>query len=114
MELWVRSQDKEKLLKCDDIAIKQHRYDTLTDEGNRCIHYEGYEIVGYFDKNTEYEILGIYATKERALEVLDEIQGRISKNECLKSMMPKVTDIRGYEEQFGQLFKDIIYQMPEE
>lgn len=74
MELWIRSQDKEKLLKCDDITIKNHRYDTMDEYGNRCINYKGYEIVGYFDKNTEYETLGTYETKERALEVLDEIQ----------------------------------------
>ena len=69
MNLWVRSQYKEKLLKCNDIAISNN----MINEGE-CIKFKGYKIVGYFDKNTEYEILGIYKTKERAIEVLDEIQ----------------------------------------
>lgn len=56
MDLWIRSQDKEKLVKCNDIVVNDD-----------CI-------IGYFDKDTEYEDLGTYKTKERALEVLDEIQ----------------------------------------
>ena len=59
MELWIRSQDKEKLLKVNDIAIEMNM------------------IYGYYDKNTEYELLGQYKSKERALEVLDEIQRKI-------------------------------------
>lgn len=61
MNLWIRSQDGEKIICCNDIAI-------ATDN-----EYKIYKIVGYFDKNTEYEDLGFYLTKERALEVLDEI-----------------------------------------
>ena len=79
MNLWIRSQDKEKLLKCNDIVINNHRYDTINEHGNRIMHFKGYEIIGYFDKNTEYEILGTYETKERALEVLDEIQALIER-----------------------------------
>ena len=56
MDLWIRSQDKEKLLQVNDICVENKR------------------IVGYFDKQTEYEDLGIYATRERALEILDEIE----------------------------------------
>ena len=56
MELWIRSQDKEVLVKVNDIAVEMNM------------------IYGYYDKNTEYEFLGAYSTKERALEVLDEIQ----------------------------------------
>lgn len=65
MNLWIRSQYKEKLIKCNDIAIA-----TDSEDGKTI----GYKIVGYFDKNTEYEELGFYTSKERALEVLDEIQ----------------------------------------
>lgn len=72
MELWIRSQDKEKLLKCNDIAILKNM---INEEES--IKFKGYKIVGYFDKNTEYEKLGTYETKERALEVLDEIEERI-------------------------------------
>jgi len=70
MELWIRSQDKEKLVKCNDIAIA-----TDTEDGKTI---RGYKIVGYFDKQTEYEELGFYTLHSRALEVLDEIQKKIN------------------------------------
>lgn len=62
MELWIRSQNKEKLISNCSFLIK--------DWGDKCwieciIHKERL-------------ILGIYKTKERALEVLDEIQEKIS------------------------------------
>lgn len=66
MELWIRSQDKEKLIKINDIALRKG-YDGTIPTGL-------YEVVGYFDKDTEYELLGEYESFERALEVLDEIQ----------------------------------------
>lgn len=86
MDLWIRSQDKEKLGKVDDIAIKTESEDGKT--------IRGYQIVGYFDKNTEYEDLGFYVKKERALEVLDEIQ----------------TEISNYVGTMAQ----IVYEMPQE
>ena len=64
MNLWIRSQDGEKIVNCNDIVVN------------------GYSIIGYFDKDTEYEDLGNYKSKERALEVLDEIQNKIAYNEC--------------------------------
>ena len=60
MELWVRSQDKKRLLKIDDIGI---------------VDYNGYYyVVGY--KNDKEIKLGEYGfhTATRALEVLNEIQ----------------------------------------
>ena len=57
MELWVRSQDKMKLTRVIDIGIFEEQ--------------EGYTI--YYDDSID-NMLGTYATKERALEILDEIQ----------------------------------------
>lgn len=88
MNLWIRSQDKEKLVKCNDIAIKSFLYNEIP-EDEWC-----HSIVGYFDKETEYEILGSYKTKERAIEILDEIQNYI--------LLPN-TDNSAY-----------IYEMPKE
>ena len=87
MELWIRSQDKEKLVKANDIAIEMNM------------------IYGYFDKNTEYEHLGSYATKERALEVLDEIQNFMLCNREY-----------GYTANvyINELAKCYIYEMPKE
>lgn len=55
MELWVRSQNKEDLMKAENIGVF-----------NEKIYVNGYEENGY--------CIGTYKTKERALEVLDEIQ----------------------------------------
>ena len=74
MDLWIRSQDKNKLIKCNDIAIRELLYNEIPKKE----YY--YEIVGYFDKETEYESLGFYKTKKRALEVLDDIQKNILNN----------------------------------
>lgn len=58
MNLWVRSQDKRILQKVDNIFLNAN-YDN-----KRISTYDG-------DDNTT---LGEYKTKERAIEVLDEIQ----------------------------------------
>ena len=60
MELWIRSQNREYLIKCNIIAIDEIM--------------NTYRIQSY-DSNDDYAInLGHYKTKERALEILDEIQ----------------------------------------
>jgi hypothetical protein len=94
MDLWVRSQDKLALTKVNSIGIEYDK--KLVGYGNICVK------------------LGEYETKERALEVLDEIQSRITRNEALKTMMPNVSTLKGYEEKFGELFKEMVYEMPED
>ena len=60
MELWIRTQRKERLCRTYNFVIR---------EANKQGYYA---IAENRNKNTiEY---GIYKTKERALEVLDEIQ----------------------------------------
>ena len=58
MELWIRSQGRKHLTKCEAIMYEE----TGTGYGLRA-----------FTKNYDFNIAG-YKTKERALEVLDEIQ----------------------------------------
>ena len=65
--MWVRSQDKKTLVKVDKLIIA---YDT--DE-------KIYEI------HNVYDSLGTYNTKERAIEVLDEIQTWIEIYEAIKN-----------------------------
>ena len=60
MELWIRSQDRTKLVKADNIS-----YMDTAEDYERKVHSLWNDCKG---------ILGIYKTKERALEVLDEIQ----------------------------------------
>lgn len=59
MNLWVRSQDKELLMKSPELRYNQ--------KGN------DHSILAY-DSLGVYRILGTYKTKERAIEILDEIQ----------------------------------------
>lgn len=58
--MWVRSQDKRRLVKCESFEIY----------GNRSV------IFGY-TKN--YVNLGEYSTEEKALKVLDALQTSITK-----------------------------------
>ena len=57
MNLWVRSQDKRILQKVDNLFLDAN--------------YENKRISTYDGDNIE---LGTYKTKERAIEILDEIQ----------------------------------------
>lgn len=60
--MWVRTQDKEKLLKVDFFELDETRiYCNIADNG------------GY-----NYVFLGQYSTKEKALKVLDMIQEHIN------------------------------------
>jgi hypothetical protein len=60
----VRSQDKTKLVKVSNISLKEIRK-PYTNE------FDCYGIGTYYDN---LQVLGKYVTKERALEVLDEIE----------------------------------------
>lgn len=64
MELWIRTQDKEALRK---VNMGVMYWKDINDRN--CIVN--------IDNATGYSIVGAYKTKERALEVLDEIQERI-------------------------------------
>lgn len=90
MELWIRSQDKTKLVKIDNIS-----YLDMSDDYEKEVHSLFNDCKG---------ILGVYKTKNRALEVLDEIQNKINLINL------------GYD--FGSSMIDLknptyIYQMPE-
>ena len=68
MNLWIRSQDKMNLVKVRQISVNYQ------DNKQIIANYmpELYENSGEY-----YEILGTYKTKERAIEVLDEIRNYI-------------------------------------
>lgn len=61
--MWVRSQDKEELKKCEYYSIEQSAFGedyVILVNGNYCF--------------------GVYSSKEKALKVLDMIQGCITGN----------------------------------
>lgn len=70
MELWIRSQDKECLMKIDrldyDLSNSQHR-----------IMVNGYET-----------LVGLYETKKRCLQIIDEIQNLLQPRYFIKE--PKI------------------------
>ena len=68
MELWIRSQDKKNLVKIRQISLNY--------QNNKQI-IANYMPELYENSGGYYELLGTYKTKERALEVLDEIEERI-------------------------------------
>ena len=67
MELWVRSQDKKILQKVNKLYAT-----TYSEEAGYGIYYLRYDDLEDID-DCDVQ-LGFYKSKERALEVLDEIQ----------------------------------------
>lgn len=65
MNLWIRSQDKMNLVKIRQISL---------DYSNTKQIIANYIPEIYENSGEYYELLGTYKTKERAIEVLDEIQ----------------------------------------
>ena len=68
MELWIRSQDKMNLVKVRQIGVNY--------QDNKQI-IANYTPELYENSGGYYELLGTYKTKERAIEVLDEIQDEL-------------------------------------
>ena len=92
--MWIRSQDKEVLGKFDMLYIDENMSDEIVITG--C---DGHVHVN--DKVLSACELGTYKSKERALEVLDEIQTWIERYEAAKVS--------------GSLFIAFItYEMPKE
>lgn len=112
MELWVRSQDRECLLKTDIVMLEE------IEENKEYWIYAGHE------KYEPYTVFGIYHTKERALEVLDEIQN-ILKPRFIVDTSSINFDGKPYEQK-GVILQDcnanvkieefstFVYEMPKE
>ena len=93
MELWIRSQDRKKLIKVDEVKIETVK------EGNTFIYSHATD-------------LGTYETKERALEVLDEIQNMLYISISFTNEPYHNADIRVKTEMLCNMVK--VYQMPKE
>ena len=115
MELWIRSQDKMNLVKINQISIN---YANKTQIIANCLP-EYYENSGNY-----YELLGTYKTKERALEVLDEIQNILkpkyildssSIKECGNSWVENGVIMQKYNANATiQELSTYVYEMPNE
>ena len=94
MELWVRTQSRFELAKINSVYAGYQEKD------------KDYVIMG--EKHNGGARLGSYATKERALEVLNEIQEFIEKrgeNYLLTNKDGIIT---------GQKHYGLVYEMPEQ
>lgn len=92
MDLWIRSQDEEFLMKIDNISLG---LDVDSNEPCRLFTFVGGAVTSF--------TLGIYKTKERALEVLDEIQ------ELLEPV--NIVEVSKKEAVIGA---NILHEMPKE
>ena len=95
MELWIRSQDKSSIVKVDNLYVSVGNY--------ICYYVEkGKEVPDtYYRPSGE---LGRYETKERALEVLNEIQNKINLINLGHDFGSPMIDLKN---------PTYIYQMPE-
>ncbi len=111
MELFIRSQDKTMLYKVNEIFVESEIINYIeTGKYFICVNDEGF---------------GTYKSKERALEVLDEIQRILKpaikaltplteskedyKNHCMK------TELVGYETTYDIVaLPTYVYEMPSE
>ena len=96
MDLWIRSQDKTCIKKASAIWISCEP-----------------EIPEYYIE-VDTDVIGRYKTKERALEVLDEIHAAILTNKTLELTVDKIPADELKTEKVFKLFKDIVYEMPKE
>ena len=91
--MWVRTQDKMQLVKINEIHIK--------------VDEDGFVGIWVDDKKESLKyFLGTYKSKERAIEVLDEIQNKIEGKRVL------IDAYGGIE--IKKKDNNKVYQMPEE
>ncbi len=101
MDLWIRSTAKTNLLRARFLTIMKGSTFYKKSEWE----YDCYTICNVAD-NGNYEILGTYKTKKRALDILDEIQDELLG----ANFMPIEKD----EEVVLTCGSARIYEMPEE
>ena len=106
MELWIRSQDKTTLIKVNKICFERNIDDEPT-------------IYGY-EKYDNYERLVVYKTKERALEILDEIQKLLQPQMILSKVGKPIAEtcdgtvyVSPNEYEIKEL-SCVVYKMPKE
>ena len=112
MELWIRSQDKEKLINVNDVYISKYGKAYTVLLFNEVQEKEETNIFVNCD-----EWVGKYKSKERALEVLDEIQSILNLKDMYKYDRELV--LKGWENVDEEQVKIVrqqmsVYEMPKE
>ena len=110
MELWIRSQDRGSLVKVDNLYVSVGNY--------ICYYVEkGKEIPNtYYRPSGE---LGRYKTKERAIEVLDEIQNILKPQLIIKNSGKIIGSFEDTLVREGATYElkessTFVYQMPKD
>lgn len=86
MKLWIRTQDKTKLMEAEELIIKE----VVKTDANNVNGYKQ-EVVGC-NICVGYIPVALYKTKERALQVLDEIQNALVGKVEVKQSKSKKED----------------------
>lgn len=102
MNLWIRSQDKKRLLKCDCLKVEYQTAVIQTD-----LYKWHSEPIGWVIENNSI-LIGIYQTDTRALEVLNEIQEYIENQDKVTAMLNEDCEVVNEE------YAKKVYQMPKE
>ena len=96
MELWVRSQERDKLEVCNNLSIQP------IIQSNK--KHSTWGIISNFG------CIGEYETRDRCLEIIDEIQSLISFDKGVCSF----TDKGGCKVVYEDEVHSVIYTMPKE
>jgi hypothetical protein len=105
MELWIRSQDGKDLVKVNSLWIMDNQI------WMEVPFYENHKKLGLTVSGHNHK-LAEYKTKERALEVLDEIQSKLTPNFKINGSYQEMDlTVKAYllNTQYG-----VIYKMPKE
>lgn len=94
MDVWVRSQDKEKLSNICTVYYESWSFN----EQHHTVRCQTHE-------------LGEYATKERCLEIIDEIQGLLMGSQML---IFKDLDVTEAEMEYLKPFKGVMHKIGNE
>ena len=103
MEVWVRSQDKERFLLIKGVRFCKYKKGYF--EKNKTLK-EIAESEDAYGVDCNGEIFGEYATKERCLEIIDEIQRLLVNNGSTEDRIS--AKVSGIQNNF------IVYEMPKE
>lgn len=97
--MWIRSQDRKSLFKCKEFYVEE------VEVGDK-------EYFDIYDQD-DYTI-ATYKTKERAIEVLDEIESILKNEDLLVNDMPQ--HCNGFVEYctVNSNEKEKVYEMPKE
>lgn len=114
MDLWIRSTAKTNLINVRFLTVMEGKTFYKKDEWE----YKGYTICNV-GNNGNYEILGTYKTKKRALEVLDEIHKCIIDKSVYDGCSNLLTlankiGINEVNQLISGVEKIAVYEMPKE